>query len=869
MKLTKRILVVLAAVALIVSSFAFVSSAEFTEDNIEDILEFYSNPRYFSEDFEGLETGSIYTHNVTGAGFASSKLMTDSAKVVVDPDNEDNKVLSFANVVDGVNYLGYSLVFDNSETDNEMPEELVFTVRVRSEKGGANSASVFSVNLYACDASGAPVGDGGLISPLKLDFETGIVSFAKVNAGDSSKFDQAPILGVSVSTDVWYTVTMIFNTNTGTYTVSLAEDGNAAYETGAISFGDTDKISEINASYSSLPKNASSINYIDELDVYSGTFLRGGIDRDEATAQALYDISEFMKNNEISLKTALKIAKVYEVIEASDYEPSYTQDFTEATVKKLYADAVAFIPEAYTRAFCEQTDAINTGRSYSRRQKQLELIASYVPFMNDDAYYLSIVNADFADVKADITSEINKLIAALPQDSADITAYQALLAKCVAAIDSYKTGTAETVLEALKTDLADKTAALDAVLEAEESILANEAAAVKVLNAKEKIEAEILALDTVRRESELFIVYMQEYDPEVRDYEVIKELCARIETECANRNNSYNYSSTPNVYQYSDMFDALVAKRDAIVHNVTTFQSAVAAMCKDGASFSDIYRSYNIAKSVYNDGAIHEAVDISTVSRLELDIERYLAKESELSVVTMACDRYILLVTVADESTFYNTIKSSVAVAKEFYAANTDKVIDEYPGVVEAKAKIGEIEAEIKALEDAAGAYIAAVNAINNEASLAQYKAATEAARALSAAGNVDGIVGVSEANTKLAGYETEINNYEGNSKTLVDAVAKLNSAKNLTLAERRALIVTANAAKANAHDECTGVTAAKADIDRHTAAYLAEISAANDALNAALTSSVTVAPSVIGQTKYAEIVEIVKLLLNPVSSAS
>ena len=41
MKFSKQILVVLAVVAMLVSVFAFTSSAEFKADNIEDVLEYY------------------------------------------------------------------------------------------------------------------------------------------------------------------------------------------------------------------------------------------------------------------------------------------------------------------------------------------------------------------------------------------------------------------------------------------------------------------------------------------------------------------------------------------------------------------------------------------------------------------------------------------------------------------------------------------------------------------------------------------------------------------------------------------------------------------------------------------------------------
>ncbi len=868
MKLTKRILVVLAAAALLVSSFAFVTSAEFTEDNIEDILEFYQNPRYFSEDFEGCTTDSVYSGNVSGNGFVSSKFTTNSATVKVDPANPANKVLSATNFADGKNYLGYSIVFDDGTGVNEMAEELVFTVRFLSEKKGAAEAPTFSVNLYGYNASGEPVGAGGLVSPLKFDFETGVVSYAKVNANDASKFDRMPIPDLSVKGNTWYTLVLLLNCNNGTYSFSLQEDGKDAYESSSIPFGEVEAINEVAVSFSSLPKNIGSVNYLDELDIYSGTFLRGDITRDVATAQALYDISEFINNNEISLKTQLRIAKVYEVIVASDYEPSYTADFTEKTVKELYAAAVAYIPEAYTRAFCDEAAAINAGRSYSRRMKQVALIESYIPLMNDEAFYNANIDKAFDVLKSNIATEADNLIKALDAEATEEKkAIEELVKSCNELIDAYKPGEALSVIEALSEKAYDYFDIVNCVYEAEPVIAENEDSALKVRTAKEKLAEEKLTLVTVERESVLFIEYMQDFDPSVRDYELIKEFCDRINSECSNRNNSYNYSMTPNVYQYSSAFEAFSEKREAIAYNVDTFQNAVSEMYKADAKFADVYKNYNIAKSVYNGGAIHPDVDVSTVSGLEADIEKYLAKESELNVIIEAGDYYVLLVNIASESTFYNTIKASLKSAEDYFTANSANILDEYPGVAEAKAEVEEIAKKLKALEEASAKYIAAVNEINPKASFQQYKKATAAARALAAEGAVVGIDGVAEANAKLSEYESEINRYEGNSKTLVDAVARLNNKElNLTLKERRELIIIAKTAKDGAHNECSGVTAAKSAIAELEAAYISEVKAANEAFSTVVSNSAALAPSVIGQAKYSAIVELVKLLVAPVS---
>lgn len=758
MKFSKRILVVLAVVAMIVSCFAITSSADFTADNIEDVLEYYQEPTYVSESFGGLTAGAGYSYSVNVGG-DEVKITTDGAHGAVEAENA---YLEYVGVKDGNNVypFGYSVTMANNKPN------LVVSMKIKADKTETSVAPVFSINVYAFDGQGAPVGENGLVVPVTVDFNTGKVSYAKVSATDSGVFNTVPLSDFKVECGKWYTVNLVVNSSKGVYSFSVIPGEGAAYNSPSISLGDAESVNELSARFVNLPENEGSKMAFDDVAIYGGTYLRGNKTLATATGEALVNLSA-LAATDIDIETKIRIANVYEVITTSSaYTPAEITGKTVEEISALYEAAKAYISKVNEEAFVHSVSLINETRSYSRRLAQLKNIE----------YYMSRLTV------------------------------------------------------------------------AQQELLADEVI---------KYQAEVRKLDELRRDSLEYITAIDNYDSENRTYSYILTNYDYI-SELRGRNGSY-----PGVYERLEKFTELETKRNEIVYNVTTFQSAVAAMKSPESDFITRYNSYLEAKKVFNGGAIHGDVDVATVMGLTSDIASYTTIEVELTAVIAECETFITAVKSAQLSTYYATIKKELAIAELYVDADKTAytVEADYPGVKEASDAIASIKERISAMETAASAYISAVNEISTKTTFDEKKTAVANAYKLKESGDVIGIDGVNEANVALANIDAALDVLEGNSKTLLNSVAALEDTT-LTLAERREQIIIANNAKDSAEPTYVGVTEAKAALEGYVAAYNEQVSAINAAFGNVIKSSNEYASANVNQVKFYKIVEIIKLLL-------
>ncbi len=886
MKLTKRILVVALMLALLVSAFAFTSSAEFTEDDIDDILEYYY-PKYVKEDFNAPkyaeddknEENPLYCLPLDSS--VSVELKTEKAKITKDPENEKNSYLSYYYVTDDNDpkYFGY-----NFSLEEGVPE-LIFTMKVCVERGLAQALPTYSIILSAYDAEGNPVGEASLVTPVSLNFETGEVKYAKVNPADPSSYTNVPVddMDFYIEGDTWYTVTIIVNCNEGKYDFSVESESGELYEAFDISLGNANCIEEINAAFVTYPKTSGSTSLIDDIEFFRGTFFRGDEDIDEITVETLSGIATLLEGD-LELETKLKIIEVYKAIFNSGYVPGFSNKYTEAEVKALYESAKEFIPAAYTEFFCEEATTVDSGKSYARRQDKLIELAAYFPMMNGESFYLGNIDAAitvledtvFADFDAAIAEHNLKYtgnltedeIAALDEELKEITDARASAEK---AFNDYKVSLAkkeksDTRVSALNDTLTaaigDFEASSECLSETIEVVEKNEALLAKLRTALDAYNAEIKSLDEVKKDSENFITYMRTFNAESRDYTYLLDAHKQI-LEYKLRDNSYNYSyNNPDcVYYYIPTLEALEKKIEEMNAVIGQFKDSVLIMQEPDADFN---RKFNVgylsAKEVYNDGKIYEGIDVATVPGLANDIAKYLEIEASFSVTINASENFIASVNAAMFNTLYETKKAALAAAKALL--ETDVNINKaYPGVAEAEAQIATVEADIKALEDAAAAYIAAVAEIGTKTNFNAKKAAVEAALALQASGNVTGVAGVAEANGALANYSAEIQILEGNCKTFIDSVAMLDN-ENLTLAERRALIIIADGVKAGAETTYDGVEEALAKLANAKEEYKARVEAINAAFSGEISKVSSVAGASVNQSRYYSVIELIKLIV-------
>lgn len=876
MKLTKRILVVALMLALLVSAFAFTSSAEFTEDNIDDILEYYY-PKYVKEDFNTEK--DTYCSPLDAS--VSVELKTAGANLTKDSENDKNSYLSYYYVTDDKDdgYFGYNF----SITDG-VPE-LVFKMKVRVERGVAQALPKYSIVLSAYDAAGNPVGEASIVTPVSLNFETGEISYAKVNSADATSFSDAIADDVDflLEEDTWYTVTLFINCKEGNYDFSVESESGELYEASDISLGDVKSVEELNAAFVTYPSTSGVNVAFDDIEFFRGTFFRGDEDIDEITVDTLFGIANLLEG-ELDFETKLKIIEVYEAIFSSGYEPGFSNKYSEAEVKAVYESAKAYIPAAYTEFFCEEATTIDSGKSYARRQDRLLELAAYFPIMNGESFYLDKIDnaisvledTVYADFDAAVAAHNLKYaeaateeeIAALDEELKSITDAKASAEK---AFNDYKISLAkreksDTRVSALNDTIAAATADFETSSEcletAMEVVTENELLLSELRTALDAYNAEIKSLDEIKKDSENFIAYMKTFNAESRDYTYLLDAHKQL-MEFKLRDNSYNYAKDdPDcVYYYIPTFEALAKKIEEMNAVINQFKGSVIIMQEPEADFNRKFNDgYLSAKAVYNDGKIYEGVDVVTVPGLASDIEKYLEIEASFSVTISACENFIASVDAAMFNTLYETKKAALATAKSLL--ETDVNINKaYPGVVEAEAKIATVEADIKALEDAAAAYIAAVSDVGIKTNFNAKKAAIDLALGLQAKGNVTGIAGVAEANSALANYSAEIRILEGNCKTFIDSVNMLDN-ENLTLAERRALIMIADGVKAGAEPTYDGVEEALSKLASEKEAYKIRVEAINSAFSGEIAKVSSVAGAGVNQSRYYSVIELIKLIV-------
>lgn len=385
MKLTKRILVVLAAVAILASCFVFASSAEAATDNIEDILEYYDNPQYVLENFDALTVGDAYSYVKRDDEFGvKTEFVSSGALIAADPSAADNLVLSYTET-EASNEdkpFGYVIVPDEPST------KFVAIVRIRADKPENAAAMSFGFNVYATAANGAPVGENRLVSPLTLNFETGVVTYARASAVDASVFNYLPVNGVTVEAGKWYTVSFIMNCERATYSFSIQEDGEKAYNSVEVSLGDAALVEEFNAYFVSGPRSVGASSYIDDVNLFSGSFIRGSESRNEATTKALVELKALLET-ELDLETEVRIAEVFARLAETDFEPVAIEGVELEEAQELFSSAKDSVPATYEKAFVSEVTNIDASRSFSRRQKQITLVEKYMASLSEDQLSLN------------------------------------------------------------------------------------------------------------------------------------------------------------------------------------------------------------------------------------------------------------------------------------------------------------------------------------------------------------------------------------------------------------------------------------------------------------------------------------------------
>ena len=361
-----------------------------------------------------------------------------------------------------------------------------------------------------------------------------------------------------------------------------------------------------------------------------------------------------------------------------------------------------------------------------------------------------------------------------------------------------------------------------------------------VVDARVIYAEELAELETIKAQSEQFISLINEceawmsddQDPTNRDFWALNEFYAEASSnKYAKRDRVYANANAQTVEEsdeYFAEFEAMVLRMnedvESFITHVTTMEISV--------SFGALYAAYLDAYKYYNQygepGLINPNFDQETHDELMLKLNTYFIKAPVIEAKQHECDEFNRIVNEAAVASYYTTILDRLNEAKAYYSF----VQLDYPGVRDSVEIYDDLWDAIADAENAAEAYINAVNSINGKKTFYEKKMAVEAALILKQHGDVLGYAGVNEANIALSNAEREINVLVGNSNTLMTTVAALKEAK--TLKERRELIHIANKAAENVEDTIAGVMDALDALEAEIEAFNADVQAANDTLASA-----------------------------------
>ena len=773
MKLAKRILVAMLAVALLVSGLVFVASAEepYTVEDFETFSEFYLANTYLNESYAGMARAKYpdFERNVNGVSVifknTNGNPFIHRVTDVASPENET--VLSLMSGKPGnVSYkvkapadetLGKSVIIDfnlcvpNKSFAKFTPQNAVLTLYVEYVKDNGELAS-------------------GGTKIFQLDMTEAAFKTAKWNATHEvfneavTSTEIAPVIGT------WYNLSIVLDATKDVYEMVITPNGGTSVVLQQLPLTGLAEITGITLESTSGAETDgnNSIVSIYDLNVYSGSFKRHLQDKAAATTENLSKVADLYNAATTTPEQKLKIAQILNALWELD-----TTVLTPAQ-RALIPDAEKYINETFAQELISKAGAIDATSGVHDRISHLTATYEISGVVPD--------NADL-DTAAGITPEL-------------------------------KAG---------------------------------------VIAAREAIDTELDNINTVIEHSEAFITYMTGYDANERDYALIMDFyTGAIADNVKMRDFTYKGIVTDMSEEMAVAaanFTELETKALEMTANIKAFITHVKTM-ELSVTFGALYNAYADAYEVYNGGVIHPDLDNESHAELMASIAVYKQKEPSILAKQYECDMFNEIMSFAGTASSYTVLKTIIAEAGEII----DTVQLDYPGVQDSVTLYHGLVEYISECDNAAKAYIDAVNALAEKKTYAEKKAALRVATILKEHGDVVGVEGIEAADVAYAKTLQEISVKEANSKALIALVAELEGAE--TVSARRAIIRRAQVVAAASEDTYGGVTEAKAALAAAVEAFNADVAAENGAIAAATDAANAVAATVDGGAIFVKAAE-------------
>lgn len=770
MKFAKRIFVGILAVAMLVACVAFPASAEAPElpvKNLYDLFEYFSYDTYVVEDYQD-QTGESYVFAPTADEQYFEYIAGDAqTSILAKANNAEDKYLKISN--NSAKPVGYKMYPEEGAVELK---DLVASFDFMSGDASGAVGSDFSVSVALGDyfeeitLFAVKTADNGDMNFIYADYNEERVTYSTLTS------DAVVELGAWYHVEIVYVLGGSEESEMGSYSIIVknGEDVVLSYED--VVDKSAKGIDSIRVYLNDSADAGATVTSFDEFAVYEGTSVRNVKNSTGALIEYAKKVDEYAKHDEVSLESKIEVANFYADFyggpeSVSVIAPDLVAEGSE--LKPIYDGWEAYRNTVYATALIEYTKEFNALEGYYAKLEYREELV--------DTYYAYFDNEEYVELPG---------------------------------------------------------------------VKDNEELQTKILEAKQLYEKVCAELELKKQYSIAFIKSVEEnYDPENKDFGVMKAKYASLSALVSKVDPEFDYTAVNKYTKYPTVADALSeyrnlgAKITAIIKNASeVFMPAVEKMEIQEAetvsaespyrttNFEELYGYYLTAKSVYFDGSVHESLDPATYVGLSDAIAKYQQIDAYIQSRIDESSAFVAAINGADSSFYYATIVSQLAEASLYLDNNIEKSLEKYTGVADAIVAYSRIIEELEQSEKDADAYIAAVEAINVDAEYSVLKAAVSNATALKAKFNLIGYAGLEAANTKFAIAESKVVSFEGNSSTLLSAVAALENAK--TLSERRTLIYIAKNAESSAESSLPNVSAAKAALADYIAQYNADVARVN-----------------------------------------
>lgn len=773
MKLTKKILVAVLTVALIASCFMFSTFAEDTSESpfhadgitkIDDILEYYICEDYLADAFEdGIhitedEDGRwIYEQDADYSTSSTAYYKDFVVGITEDPNNAANHVLKSELPFNKAN--GYTMQDANK---NVLTDKIFLTMKLYFEED-CNEGFEFSVKV-GYKANGKTLSNWGNL--FKISFKDNTISYTpwRTTSFDSSlsALQNSASENVTPKTNTWYSLTLSFNADDDVYYLELVEEGGEAYKVefeiptadgvwGFLYEAKYPTISTIKkcateanpTSSSKYKDNEAQHNYnvehyadfeegdarracyegdcraaefatyyIDEFEIYEGSYTRKPSQIEEITRQTLIDLEAIYLSADSTRETKFLVAEVLGKLYNGvvDANGDYISRPIDDSLKSVLLNAEKYMNETFANEIILRAEGIDAADDYYSR-------LAYVT--NEFEYYNGLLCAnDLLTGKPGISTEIEAAVVAAREKYA---AEKAVLDEIKAHSEGFIT--------AVNSYVADNKE-YDYIVEIYNEVEKDE---------YKKRDSEYIGMAEA---TEIYDAIVFKYDRMVKDIKAFVDAVSRMETYkdsafgalyagYVDANKSYTKYHVDAVIN-PDVDNSTYAPLAEAVDAYEALASTVVAKSDECNTYNDIVKKASIAS--YYPSLCEILLDADAALEVfaeELDYRMdypgiadskalHETLTASLDTIVAASNEYIAAVNAIANATTLAEKQTAIAAANELKAAGDNLGVE---GVKEANLILTAAEAEVNIAIGNSQSLITVVNKLADASTLSERKA--------------------------------------------------------------------------------------------------------------------------------------------------